>query len=54
MDRIDVLLNEQTENHLGEKVSYDIPVSAYATDSHVIIVNSPGSGELKDCRKTVG
>ncbi len=50
MDRIDVLLNEQTENHLGEKVAYEIPVSAYPTDSHVIIVNSPGSGELKDGR----
>ena len=50
MDRIDVLLDRHTENHLGEKVAYEVPVSAYLTDSQVIIVNSPGSGELKDGR----
>lgn len=50
MDRIDALLNRETENHLGQKVPYEVPVSAYLTDSHVIVVNSPGSGELKDGR----
>ncbi len=32
-------------------VPYGVPVSAYPTDSGVIIVNSPGSGELKDGRE---
>ena len=50
MDRIDALLDRETENHLGKKVSYEVAVSAYPTDSHIIIVNSPGSGELKDGR----
>ena len=31
-------------------VSYHIPVTAYPTGSGAIIVNSPGSGELKDGR----
>ena len=50
MNRIDVLLDGQTEDHLGEKVPYVVPVSAYPTDSNIIIVVSPGSGELKDGR----
>ena len=50
MDRIDVLLDRQTEDHLGERVPYVVPVSAYPTDSNIIIVVSPGSGELKDGR----
>ena len=50
MDRIDALLDRETENHLGEKVAYEVALSAYPTDSHIIIVNSPGSGELKDGR----
>ena len=50
MDRIDALLDREIEDQLGQKVAYEVPVSAYPTDSHVIIVNSPGSGELKDGR----
>ena len=50
MDRIDAVLNGEGEDHLGQKVAYEVPVSAYPTRSHVIIVNSPGSGELKDGR----
>ena len=50
MDQIEVILNRDTENHRGEKVPYQVPISAYPTDSHVIIVVSPGSGELKDGR----
>ena len=50
MDRIDITLNKETEDHLGQKVPYTVPISAYPTDSGVLIVNSPGSGELKDGR----
>ena len=50
MDQIDVILDRETENYLGEKVPYQVPISAYPTDSHTIIVVSPGSGELKDGR----
>ena len=34
----------------GSPVSYGIPVSAYPTSSGKLLVNSPGSGELKDGR----
>ena len=50
MDQIDVILDRETENYLGEKVDYQVPISAYPTDSHTIVVVSPGSGELKDGR----
>ena len=50
MDRIDISLARETENHLGEQVPYQVPISAYPTDSEIIIVVSPGSGELKDGR----
>ena len=51
MDRIDVVLDEETEDHSGQKVAYVVPISAYPTNSRIIIVNSPGSGELKDGRE---
>ena len=50
MDRIDVTLVRETEDHKGQKIPYVVPVTAYPTDSRIIIVNSPGSGELKDGR----
>ena len=50
MHQIDALLDGETENHVGEKIPYAVPISAYPTDSHIIIIVSPGSGELKDGR----
>ena len=50
MDKIDAILEKETEDHLGRKVAYQVPITAYPTDSRVIIVNSPGSGEQKDGR----
>ena len=50
MKKIDAMLEKGTEDHLGRRVSYQVPITAYPTDSNVIIVNSPGSGELKDGR----
>ena len=50
MDRIDETLEKEIEDHLGNKVDYQVPISAYPTKSGVIIVNSPGSGEFKDGR----
>ena len=49
-DAIDAELFKETESQSGELVSYSIPVTAYPTASSLIIVNSPGSGELKDGR----
>ena len=48
MDRIDETLEREIEDHLGKNVDYQVPISAYPTDSGVIIVNSPGSGEFND------
>ena len=50
MNRIDALLDRETQDHLGKRVNYQVPLSAYPTKSEVIIVNSPGSGEFKDGR----
>lgn len=50
-DPLDTTLFKETENELGELVPYSVPVTAYPTRSGVIIVNSPGSGELKDGRE---
>ena len=50
MDRIDETLEKEIEDHLGNTVDYQVPISAYPTKSGVIIVNSPGSGEFKDGR----
>ncbi len=47
---IDTRLVQESQSEAGEMVSYHIPVTAYPTDSGAIIVNSPGSGELKDGR----
>ena len=47
MNRIDALLVKETEDHLGQKVTYEVPLAAYPTNSEIIIVNSPGSGEFK-------
>ena len=51
MEQVDVILDRETQDHLGQKVTYQIPISAYPTKSGVVIVNSPGSGELKDGRQ---
>ena len=51
MERVDVILDRETRDHLGQSVTYQVPISAYPTKSGVVIVNSPGSGELKDGRR---
>ena len=51
MENIDTTLFLETEAESGELVSYGIPITAYPTDSGAIVVNSPGSGELKDGRE---
>ena len=48
--KVEALLSRETEKPDGDRVTYEIPVSAYPTNSEVLIVNSPGSGELKDGR----
>ena len=50
-DAGDTELFKETQSESGELVFYSIPVTAYPTDSSLIIVNSPGSGELKDGRE---
>ena len=47
---IDTRLVQESQSEAGEMVPYHIPVTAYPTASGAIIVNSPGSGELKDGR----
>ena len=44
-------MERETQDHLGQRVTYQVPISAYPTNSGVIIVNSPGSGEVKDGRR---
>ena len=51
MDAIDTTLSLETEAESGELVTYEVPVTAYPTGSGLIVVNSPGSGELKDGRE---
>ena len=50
MNRIDAILERETEDHLGRNVAYEVPITAYPTACGVIIINSPGSGEFKDGR----
>ena len=50
-DAVDATLSLETEAESGEAVSYQVPITAYPTGSGVILVNSPGSGELKDGRE---
>lgn len=50
MYRIDAVLERKTRDYMGRPVPYEVPISACPTDSHVIIVNSPGSGEMKNGR----
>ena len=51
LDAIDTTLFKETEAESGELVQYGVPITAYPTSSGVIVVNSPGSGELKDGRE---
>ena len=51
LEAIDTTLFKETEAVSGELVQYGVPVTAYPTGSGVIVVNSPGSGELKDGRE---
>ena len=44
-------MDGETQDHLGQRVTYQVPISAYPTESGVVIVNSPGSGEFKDGRR---
>lgn len=48
---IDAVLDRVTTSERGETVPYQVPVTAYPTCSGVLLVNSPGSGELKDGRE---
>ena len=48
---IDAVLDRATTSERGESVSYQVPVTAYPTRSGALLVNSPGSGELKDGRE---
>ena len=50
MERIDAVLTGEAEDYRGQTIEYEVPLSAYPTSSEIIIVNSPGSGELKDGR----
>lgn len=50
LDQIDAILDLETKTPSGELVPYEVPVSAYPTRSQVLVINSPGSGELKDGR----
>ena len=51
LDAIDANLSLETEAESGELVAYQVPITAYPTGSGAILVNSPGSGELKDGRE---
>ncbi len=50
-DVIDATLSLEAEAESGEIVPYQVPITAYPTGSGAILVNSPGSGELKDGRE---
>ncbi len=50
MERIETVLTGEALDYRGETIGYEVPISAYPTSSELIIVNSPGSGELKDGR----
>jgi hypothetical protein len=47
---IETILARDIERAPDDRVLYEIPVSAYPTGSGKLLVNSPGSGELKDGR----
>ena len=51
LETVDDTLYRETQAESGETVQYGVPVTAYPTGSGVIVVNSPGSGELKDGRE---
>lgn len=51
MAAIDTTLHVETAAESGEIVPYGVPITAYPTESGKVIVNSPGSGELKDGRE---
>ena len=48
---VDATLSLETEAESGGLVPYQVPITAYPTGSGAILVNSPGSGELKDGRE---
>ena len=50
MDRIDETLVKQIQDYRDQTVTYEVPITAYPTSSGLIVINSPGSGELKDGR----
>ena len=51
LEAINTTLSLETEAESGEIVPYQIPITAYPTGSEAILVNSPGSGELKGGRE---
>ncbi len=48
---IDKTLFRETESETGETVRYGVPIAAYPSEAGKVIVNSPGSGELKHGRE---
>ena len=48
--RVDATLQRSTERGPNDRVPYEIPITAYPTASGKLLINSPGSGELKDGR----
>ena len=51
MNILDETLVREIPDYRGETVTYEVPITAYPTSSGVMIINSPGSGELKDGRQ---
>ena len=51
IDAIDATLSLETEAESGDIVPYQVPITAYPTGAGAILVNSPGSGELKAGRE---
>ncbi len=51
MNTVDETLVREIPDYRGESVTYEVPITAYPTSSGIMIINSPGSGELKDGRQ---
>ena len=45
------MLSREIAKPDGGNATYEIPISTYSTNSEVLLVNSPGSWELKDGRE---
>ena len=47
METLDTIFERETEDDLGNKIAYQVPITAYRTKSQGIIVNSPGSRRVQ-------